>query len=121
MNNITITIEAPALAEALQRLAEAFTGAVPKSTEKPVKEKAVSESVVKESVKKEEAKSIKPETASTAEVGYTVEQVREALGKVSQDKGKAVARGILTKLDVKSVSDLQPEQFALAMQLIKEV
>ena len=42
MNNITITIEAPALAEALQRLAEAFTGAVPKSTERPVKEKAVS-------------------------------------------------------------------------------
>ena len=41
-----------------------------------------------------------------------LEQVREALGKVSQDKGKAVARGILTKLDVKSVSDLQPEQFA---------
>lgn len=116
MNNITITIEAPALAEALQRLAEAFTGAVPKSTERPVKEKAVSESV-----KKEEAKSVKPEPASTAEVGYTVEQVREALGKVSQDKGKAVARGILTKLGVKSVSDLQPEQFALAMQFIKEV
>lgn len=113
MNNITITIEAPALTEALQRLAEAFTGAVPKSTERPVKEKAVSEAAAKESVK--------TEPASTAEVGCTVEQVREALGKVSQDKGKAVARGILTKLGVKSVSDLQPEQFALAMQFIKEV
>lgn len=112
MNNLTITIEAPELAAAIKSLAKALTAApnvaAIKATEKS---SAVSEAVP---IKEE------PKPVPAAETHYTVEQVRESLGKLSQAKGKAVAKGILTQIGVKSVSDLQPDQFALAMQLIEE-
>lgn len=105
MNTINITIDAPELAAALHQLAQAIQGgqapaAVPvKAAQTPQKPSAAPEKIT--------------------EVSYTVEQVREALGSLSQAKGKAIARGILQQLGVRSVSDLEPGQFGQAMQLIE--
>lgn len=71
-------------------------------------------------IRQELAEERTAEAPKAAEVTYTIEQVREAFGNLSKAKGREVAKGILAELGVKSVSSLQPEQFAKAMQMIEE-
>lgn len=133
MSNLTITIEAPQLAAAVKQLADAIATASADKAETEAAKAFFSEGVKKqealddilqtafaEAWSESEEKPVKEEPKPAAETHYTVEQVRESLGKLSQAKGKAVARGILSQIGVKSVSDLQPDQFPLAMQLIEE-
>lgn len=63
---------------------------------------------------------VQAEPAQAApEESYTIEQVREAFAALAKSKGKDIARGILSQMGVKSVSDLKQEQFAPAMDLVK--
>lgn len=134
MSNLTITIEAPQLAAAVKQLADAIaTANADKGETEAVKVFFTEEAKRKEALgdilqtafaeewsePEEKPAKEEPKPAPAAETHYTVEQVRESLGKLSQAKGKAVARGILSQIGVKSVSDLQPDQFALAMRLIE--
>ena len=112
MNTINITIDAPELAAALHQLAQAIQGGQAPAT---VPQKAAAVPV--KAAQTPQKPSAAPEKIT--EVSYTVEQVREALGSLSQAKGKAIARGILQQLGVRSVSDLEPGQFGQAMQLIE--
>ncbi len=136
--NVHVTIEAPALVEALGKLVGgvAVTAAPrgPQQLEFDFDQKAQEEQKKVDEVldllyckqKKAEPTPVEPEEseetpapAAEAET-YTVEEVRAALANLSKMKGRETAKAILTALGVKSVSNLQPEQFAEAMQMIKE-
>lgn len=127
MNTITISIDADSLIAAINNLAEAMRGQG-EPMETPVKEhipeyermKAEQERVIAD-IRRELAEDRAEKAAGEAETPtYTTEQVREAFGELSKAKGREVAKGILSDLGVKSVSNLQPEQFVQAMQMIKE-
>lgn len=87
----------------------------PDHTPEPQKLKEMQDKVIAD-IRQE----LEEEAPKAAEVTYTIEQVREAFGTLSKAKGREVAKGILAKLNAKSVSSLQPEQFARAMQMIEE-
>lgn len=121
--NTTFTINlnaTPELLGALNNLAAALKGgatplvveAAPDHTPEPQKQL---DEVVADICQK-----LAEEAPKAAEITYTFEQVREAFGTLSKAKGREVAKGILAELNVKSVSSLQPEQFAKAMQMIEE-
>lgn len=117
MNTINMTIDASELTQALLKLAQVLEN-FGQSSAAAVNQAAQTQTVAP-------AKAVQtPQKPSAAlaeipEATYTVEQVREALGNLSQAKGKAIARGILQQLGVRSVSDLEPGQFVQAMQLIE--
>lgn len=124
----TINLDAtPELLGALNNLAAALKGGVaPRAVEtvpdhkpEPQKLKEMQDKVIAD-IRQELAEERTPEAPKAAEVAYTVEQMREAFGNLSKDKGREVAKGILAELGVKSVSSLQPEQFAKAVQMIEE-
>lgn len=129
MNTITISIDADSLIAAINNLAEAMRGQG-EPMETPVKEhiseyermKAEQERVIADIRRElaEERAQEAPTQTDTETAAYTVEQVREAFGELSKAKGREVAKGILSDLGVKSVSNLQPEQFVQAMQMVKE-
>lgn len=116
MNTINMTIDASELTQALLKLTQALenfgqsTAAVNQAAPTP----AAASAKAAQTPQKPSAAPVE-----TPEATYTVEQVREALGSLSQAKGKAIARGILQQLGVRSVSDLEPGQFGQAMQLIE--
>ena len=120
----TINLDAtPELVGALNNLAAALKGGVaprvvedaPDHTPEPQKLKEMQDKVIAD-IRQE----LEEEAPKAAEVTYTIEQVREAFGTLSKAKGREVAKGILAKLNAKSVSSLQPEQYARAMQMIEE-
>lgn len=145
-DTFTININASELVDAINNLVEALVGGVPQilcPTEpwkqeapaaehvpEPVRMKAEQDKVIadirnklaedraQDAVKEEPVE--QAETTKTEAPAYTIEQVREAFGELSKAKGREVAKGILAELGVKSVSNLQPEQFVQAMQLVKE-
>lgn len=137
--NVHVTIEAPALVEVLGKLvggvAVPAAPAVPQQLEfnfdQTVQEEQKKVDAVLDKLysKQEPAPAEPEETEETEETPapavetetYTVEEVRAALANLSKTKGREAAKGILTALGVKSVSNLQPEQFAQAMQMIKGV
>lgn len=120
MNTITISIDADSLVAAINNLAEAMRGqGKPMGT--PEKEHITEQELVIADIRRELAEDRAEKAAGEAETPtYTTEQVREAFGELSKAKGREVAKGILSDLGVKSVSNLQPEQFVQAMQMIKE-
>ena len=124
----TINLDAtPELLGALNNLAAALkSGAAPRVVEatpdhtpEPQKLKEMQDKVIAD-IRQELAEERTVEAPKVAEVTYTIEQVREAFGNLSKAKGREVAKGILAELGVKSVSSLQPKQFAKAMQMIEE-
>lgn len=124
----TINLDAtPELLGALNNLAAALKGGVaphavetePDHKPEPQKLKEMQDKVIAD-MRQELAEERTVEAPKAAEVAYTVEQLREAFGNLSKDKGREVAKGILAELGVKSVSSLQPEQFAKAVQMIEE-
>ena len=124
MNTIfTVNLDATELVGALNNLAAALKGgAAPRAVEtvpdhkpEPQKLKEMQDKVIAD-IRQELAE----EAPKAAEAAYTIEQVREAFGTLSKAKGREVAKDILAELGVKSVSSLQPEQFAKAMQMIGE-
>lgn len=129
---INVTINAPELVGAINNLAEAFKGGISVTKEDTKldkasqKVKAVADKkttkIVEVPEKDEPAEQEQPETESEDAIQeeYTLEDVRAALKDLADTKGKEAAKGVLTALGVKSVSNLQPEQFAEAMQLVKE-
>ena len=126
--SFTINLNAtPELLGALNNLAAALKGGgAPHAVEtepdhkpEPQKLKEMQDKVIA-GIRQELAEERTPEAPKAAEVTYTIEQVREAFGTLSKAKGREAAKGILAELGVKSVSSLQPEQFAKAMQMIEE-
>ena len=123
----TINLDATELVGALNNLAAALKSGVtplaveaaPDHTPEPQKLKEMQDKVIAD-IRQELAEERTAEAPKAAEVTYTIEQVREAFGNLSKAKGREVAKGILAELGVKSVSSLQPEQFAKAMQMIEE-
>lgn len=133
--NVHVTIEAPALVEVLGKLVGGVAvTAAPAGPQQP--ESSFDQKVQEEQKKvdaaldklhsKQEMKEPVPEEpeeipapAAEAET-YTIEEVRAALASLSKTKGRETAKAILTALGVKSVSNLEPEQFTEAMQMIKE-
>lgn len=114
MNTINMTIDAPELTQALLKLAQALENFGQAAVNQAAQTQTVAPAKDAQTPQKPSAA-----LAEIPEATYTVEQVREALGNLSQAKGKAIARGILQQLGVRSVSDLEPEQFGQAMQLIE--
>lgn len=138
MDTVTININASKLVDAINNLTEALVGGVPQTLcptepwkqEAPAAEhvpepkqlKAMQDKVIadiRQELVDERAQEA-PAQKETEAVSYSIEQVREAFGNLSKAKGRETAKGILADLGVKSVSNLQPEQFALAMQMIEE-
>ena len=137
--NVHVTIEAPALVEMLGKLVGGVV--VPAAPAGPQQLEFNFDQTVQEEQKKVDAvldrlyskqepvESAPAESEETEETPaptvenetYTVEEVRAELASLSKTKGREAAKGILTALGVKSVSNLQPEQFAQAMQMIKGV
>nr|DAX58896.1 MAG TPA: hypothetical protein [Caudoviricetes sp.] len=123
----TINLDATELVGALNNLAAALKSGVtplaveaaPDHTPEPQKLQEMQDKVIAD-IRQELAEERTAEAPKAAEVTYTIEQVREAFGNLSKAKGREVAKGILAELGVKSVSSLQPEQFAKAMQMIEE-
>ena len=123
----TINLDATELVGALNNLAAALKSGVtplaveaaPDHTPEPQKLQEMQDKVIAD-IRQELAEERTAEAPKAAEVTYTIEQVREAFGNLSKAKGREVAKGILAELGVKSVSSLQPEQFATAMQMIEE-
>ena len=123
----TINLDATELVGALNNLAAALKSGVtplaveaaPDNTPEPQKLQEMQDKVIAD-IRQELAEERTAEAPKAAEVTYTIEQVREAFGNLSKAKGREVAKGILAELGVKSVSSLQPEQFAKAMQMIEE-
>lgn len=105
-NAISITVQAPELVSAINQLIEAITGKTePLKTEIsaiPVEAAAVSAA----------AKLQEPET--------TFEQVHAILISLKQKRGAAAVRGILDKLNCKTVQDIPPEQFAGVIRMAEE-
>lgn len=125
---INVTINAPELVGAINNLAEAFKGGISATKEDTKldktaqKLKAAVDKKTTKIVEVPEEPEVQPETETEGDTleEYTLEEVRVALKDLAGAKGKEAAKGVLTALGVKSVSNLQPEQFAEAMQLIKE-
>lgn len=128
--NVHVTIEAPALVEVLHKLVGGV--AVTAASAGPQQLESSFDQKVQEEQKKVDAaldklhdtqETTEPEETSTpaaeAET-YTIEEVRARLANLSKTKGRETAKAILMALGVKSVSNLEPEQFAEAMQMIKE-
>lgn len=61
-----------------------------------------------------------PVVPQKTEPGHTLEEVRAALAKLSQEKGKAVAKKLLANLDATKVTELNPEVYDAVMQNIRE-
>ena len=123
----TINLDATELVGALNNLAAALKSGVtplaveaaPDHTPEPQKLQEMQDKVIAD-IRQELAEERTVEAPKVAEVTYTIEQVREAFGNLSKAKGREVAKGILAKLNAKSVSSLKQEQFAKAMQMIEE-
>lgn len=122
---ITINIQAPELAHALETLAIAIGCSVDKIGVGDAIKEAVQQHPVNDKswvAEAEKAPTVKTleDPAAEEESKYTLEEVRKALGDLSKAKGKEIAKGILTQFNVSKVTDLDTSQYNAAMQAIKE-
>ena len=104
--NISITLNAPELTNALQQLAKALAG----RPEIEIKPKAQTT---------EPAAPAKAETTPKPEKA-TFEDLHAALVELKQRKGTAQVREILSALDCKTVQDIPPEKFADVLRMAAE-
>lgn len=128
--NITINIQAPELAHALETLAiaigctvdkiglgeaikEAVAQGSSKVTDKPIKKET---KTTEKATDNEEALAEDPQ--SDSETTYTIEQVREAFMAKNSKTNTAKLKAILKKYNVAKVTDLTEESFA---DVIKEL
>ncbi len=134
MMNITINIQAPELAHALETLAiaigctvdkiglgEAIKDAVdqgpPKTTNKA--DKAIEESKANEEVK--ETQEPEAESEPNNEVTITIERVREAFMAKNSKANTAKLKAILKKYNVSKVTDLTEESFADVLKELEAI
>lgn len=54
-------------------------------------------------------------------VKYTIEQIRAAFGDIAKSKGNAVAKGILSDMGYQKVTDIPPEEYDKAIEMIEAV
>ena len=106
--NISITLNAPELTNALQQLAKALAG----RPEIEIKPKAQTT---------EPTAPAKAETTPNPEKPQaTFEDLHAALVELKQRKGTAQVREILSALDCKTVQDIPPEKFADVLRMAAE-
>jgi len=130
MMNITINIQAPELAHALETLAIAIGCTVDKIgvgqaiqdavKQHPVNDKSWVAEAEKAPIVQTTDEETSQETVETEEPKFTLEEVRKALGDLAKAKGKDIAKGILTQFNVSKVTDLDKTQYNDAMKAIKE-
>lgn len=130
MMNITINIQAPELAHAIETLAIAIGCSVDKIGVGQAIQEAVMQHPANENswvVEAEKALIVQAPEEVNFQVEnevdgpiFTLEEVRKALGDLAKAKGKEVAKAILAQFNVSKVTDLVPSQFNAAMQAIKE-
>ena len=107
--NISITLNAPELTNALQQLAKALTGRPEIERKAPIASADPKPTPVK------------PEVASESEKPQaTFEDLHAALVELKQRKGTAQVREILSALDCKTVQDIPPEKFADVLRMAAE-
>lgn len=119
---IHISVSAPVLAEAVYCLAKALEGNHVAAHNPALLEVARGELLQPEKQEtKEEKPALEPEQTDSVKEDetYSVEEVRAALAELAKSKGRETAKAILADLGVKSVSNLQPDMFARAMQMMK--
>lgn len=127
---ITIKIQAPELAHALETLAIAIGCTVDKMNVGEAIKDAVVQGNVTKDIKKisDEPSNVTKNNESVTESlinstddepKFTLEEVRKALGDLSKSKGKEVAKSILSEFNVSKVTDLDKSQYNAAMQAIK--
>lgn len=108
--NISITLNAPELATALQQLAEALAG----RPEIETKLKAQTAPTEPTAPAKAEA------TPTPEKPQATFEDLHKALVELKQSKGSAQVREILSAFDCKTVQDIPPEKFADVLRMAAE-
>nr|DAM27376.1 MAG TPA: hypothetical protein [Caudoviricetes sp.] len=113
---LTIKIQAPELAHAMETLAIAIGCTVDKMN---VGE-AVKETVQQSTTATTNTQMIEKETKQPEESKFTLEEVRKSLGDLSKSKGKEVAKGILGQFNVSKVTELDESQYNSIMEVIKE-
>lgn len=121
---IHISVSAPVLADAVYCLAKALEGNHVTTHNPALLEAAREEFLQPEKQETEKEKpALEPEQTDGVKDGatYSVEEVRAALAELAKTKGRETAKNVLADLGVKSVSNLQPDMFARAMQMMKGV
>ena len=106
--NISITVNAPELATALQQLAEALAG-------RPAIETKPKDQTTKPTVPAKAETTPEPEKPQT-----TFEDLHAALVELKRQKGTAQVREILSTLNCKTVQDIPPEKFADVLRMAAE-
>jgi LAS superfamily LD-carboxypeptidase LdcB len=114
MNNITITIQAPELVEAMQALTVALQlGAV-----KPAEVEATIEKL-EEEAKPKKAKADKPAEPvaeeSKAQTNITLDDVRIALGNLSQAGKQAEVKTLIASFGATKLSEITSDKYAELM------
>jgi O-methyltransferase involved in polyketide biosynthesis len=114
MNNITITIQAPELVEAMQ----ALTVALQSGTVKPAAVEQVIEKLEAEA-KPKKAKADKPVPASDpvaeeskAQTNITLDDVRIALGNLSQAGKQAEVKTLIASFGATKLSEITSDKYA---------
>jgi hypothetical protein len=111
MNNITITIQAPELVEAMQ----ALTVALQSGTVKPVEVEATIEKLEAEA-KPKKAKADKPAEPvaeeSKAQTNITLDDVRIALGNLSQAGKQAEVKTLIASFGATKLSEITSDKYA---------
>ena len=76
-----------------------------------------SENVVRE----EQTSDDTPTEDNTAEVEYTIEEVRKAFGEYAKSQGRDKAKGLLQEMGYDKVTEIPPERYTEAMTRIGDV
>jgi DNA replication protein DnaC len=126
--NITVNIEAPELAKAINNLAIAFEGAkigqVAPTTAVETKKKA--EEPKKEAPKSEEPKVEEPKQEAAVKEEeekpmITLETVRTKLASLSQSGKQAQVKALITSFDAKKLTDIPKEKYAELLEKAEDI
>ena len=126
--DIKLTIEAPQLAEAISKLAEALQGGgitnVASATQAPKKEEKTTKKQTApkvEDTSKEEPQTEAPEVTNEAPEVIDAKTVRAYLQKLSDAGRQKEAKGIITSMGFTKLSDIPEERRAEAIERVKEL
>ncbi len=72
-------------------------------------------------VREEQTSDDTPTEDNTAEVEYTIEEVRKAFGEYAKSQGRDKAKGLLQEMGYGKVTEIPPERYAEAMTRIGDV
>ena len=117
MNGLTITIQAPELAQAINRLAAALeSGSTTKNETTVHTETKQQEATAPQTTVADEPVTDSNETKSL----YKIEDVRAAFADYAKLRGKDKAKEILSKFGATKVTTLKESDYNAVMEMLKE-